>query len=808
MALFTDFRHALRALGRDRGYTTVALLTLAFGIAVNTIIFSIVNSVLLRPLAYRDPGRLVVINEIVREVQQTYPILPVMGIHYLDWREKLTSFTGMGAIEVEQFSLTRAGQPAQLHGAAISASVLPLLGVQPQLGRNFTAEDDQPGHEHVVIISDALWRSRFHADPALLGRTLMLDGTPHTVLGVLPPSFRFPKGAGSGMMGTFPGRGDVFRPIALRRNDDGGFNYTVIARLRPGVSEAAALAELNVLQVDIAKHMPEKMHLAAAITPLSEELTGGVRTGLLMLFGAVGAVLLIVCVNLANLALARATGHGRELAIRSALGASRGSLVRYILAESLCLGLAGGAAGIAIAWAGLRAVLASAPFDLPRLEEIHVDARALLFALGASLASGILFGILPALRASASDPQQALRAGSHTTTEGRHGLLTRDLLVGFEAALSAVLLIVAGLLIGSFTRLLSVDKGFNADRLITAEINLPTASYHDDKDRAAYYDKLNAALENMPGVTQAGLISQLPLQGETWVNLIRREGDKRPQFELPPINMRFSSPHYFETMGIPLVAGSTFTGADRGRKVAIISERVAREVWPGENALGKRFDDGEGNKSLITVVGVVRDVRVGLDKKPVFTMYVPYWQQNQPHMYAVLRTAMDPRGIAPALRAAVSSVDPDTVIGEMKTMQNVVSESVAQQRFQMRLIAGFAASALLLACLGIYGVVAWSVARRKNEIGLRMALGAGASGVERMVVAHALRPVLAGLLAGIIAALALGRVLTSLLFGVSAHDPLTIIAVTVVLAVVAAVACWLPAHRATRADPLKALRYE
>jgi len=804
-----DVRHAVRGLARDRGYTVIALLTLAFGIAVNTVIFSIVDAVLLRPLRFRDPGQLVVINEVIPEMSQLYPRLPVNARHYFEWREKGKSFSEMGIIDARDFNLTGAGQPEQLKGARISASVLPMLGVQPELGRNFTAEDDQPGHEHVVIISDALWSRRFHRDPGILGRTLTLDETPHTVIGVLPASFEFPKGQADPLT-RLPERSEIFRPTGFRRDAIdwfGQFNYSVIARLRPGVPPQKALAEVNVIQSDIVKHVPQKMHLTAYLAPLQEQITGPVRKGLLILFAAVGAVLLIVCVNLANLALARATGRGRDLAIRGALGASRVDLVRYILAESLCLGLAGGAAGLALAWGGLRAVLAYAPVDLPRIDEVHLDAQALLFALAASVLSGILFGILPALRASAADPQQALRAGSHTVTEGRHGLVTRDLLVGFEAALSAALLIVAGLLIGSFARLLQVDKGFDAERLIAAEVNLPSKRYEDGKRREQYYRQLEAKLESIPGVRRAALVSHLPLQGETWVDLMKKEGDNRPMTELPPINVRFCSGDYFRTMGIPLVAGRAFVDSDRNRKVGIVSEIVARQVWPGENAIGKRFGDGD-DKDLMEVVGVVRDVRVGLDKKPVLTEYQPYWQRSETSMNVVLRTAMDERAIAPGVRDAIWSIDPDTVIGEMQTMQKIVSRSVGQRKFQVQLIAGFAAAALLLACIGIYGVVAWSTARRKNEIGIRMALGARSGGVERMVMANGMRPVLAGLAVGIGAALALGRVLGSVLFGISAHDPLTIISVACILAGTAALACWVPARRATRADPLDALRYE
>jgi putative ABC transport system permease protein len=809
-ALWNDLRQSMRALLRDRGYTTVALLTLAFGIAANTIIFSVVDAVLLRPLTYRDPGRLMVINEVVPEVAQNYPRLPVAARHFFEWRDRCTSFTQFSLIEATSFVLTHAGEPERVNGARVSANLLTMLGVRPQLGRRFLEEEDQPGRNHEAIVSDALWNRRFHRDPTLVGRAITLDGSPLTVVGILPASFHFPKSNGSQLV-NFPRNADVFQPIALKRDDSdwfGEFNYVGIGRLRPNVPERKALAEMNVVQANIATHFPDKMHLRAAMTPLQEEMTGKARKGLVILFAAVGAVLLIVCVNLANLGLARAAGRGRDLAIRTALGAGRAQLVRYILGESLLVGLVGGAAGVALAWAGLRAVLLYAPLDLPRLDEIHLDASAVLFAAGLSLLTGILFGILPAWRASAADPQMALRATSRTVTEGRRGLLTRELLVGFESGLSAVLLVLAGLLIGSFVRLLNVDKGFNADRLIAVEINLPQNGYGKSEQRESYYRQLVAKMQTLPGVTTAAIISTLPLQGEDWVDVMQRQGEHLPMAELPMTNMRFCSSDYFHTMGIPFLAGGGFSEADRKRSVAVVSEAAARRVWPGQNPIGKRFNRGDPDEPPFEVIGVVRDVRTGLAQQPVVTAYFPYWYRNRLAMNVVLRTSSDPRSVAPAVRSAVWNIDPDTVVGEIRTMENVVSSSVGQNRFQVILIAGFAASALLLSCLGIYGVVSWSVTRRRNEIGVRMALGATSGNVQRMVVAQGLRPVLAGLALGIAAALASGRVLSSLLFGVSPRDPWTIGTVVVVLATVAALACYIPARRTTLADPLDALRYE
>jgi putative ABC transport system permease protein len=800
--------YAIRNLLRDRGYTSVALLTLAFGIAVNTVIFSIVDGVLLRPLALREGGRLVVINEALPELAN-YPRLPVNARHFFEWRERSSSFSELAIIDGRHFVLTRAGEPEQVTGAKVSTNFLSMLGVQPQLGRSFLEEEDQAGHDRVAVISDALWSRKFHRDPSLVGRSITLDGASRVVVGILPASFHFPRL--DSRFADIPRKADILVPAAFDRAGLewlGEFNYSVIGRLNPGVTLQQVRAEMEVLQASIATHFPEKLHLRAVITPLQDDMVGGVRRGLLILFGAVGAVLLIVCVNLANLSLTRVAGRRRDLAIRTALGAGRGQLIHSVLAESLCIAVAGGGAGIALAWAGLRAVMRYAPVDLPRVEDVHLDAGALLFATALSIVTGLLTGILPAWRAASADPQESLRGTSHTATEGRSGLHTRNLLVGFESALSAVLLIAAGLLIASFVHLLNVDKGFEADRLIAVEINLPGKTYGEEKQRETYYRELIAKVQALPGVASAALISHLPLEGQDWGDFIHRPGDNRPNFRQPSADYRFCSPAYFRAMGIPLVAGTTFTEADRNRNPVVISEAAARAAWGNENPIGQKFRPGDDQAPPFEVVGVVRDVRVGMAEKPVATVYAPYWYRSRTAMNVVVRTSLAPRALAPAIRSAVWGLDPDTVIGEVRTMQNVVSDSVGQRRFQMWLVSGFAASALLLACIGIYGVVSWSVSRRTNEIGIRMALGARSADVHRMIMSQALRPVAGGLVLGVGAALALGRVQNSLLFGVSPRDPLTILAVAALLSGVATLACYIPSRRAARDDPLEALRWE
>ena len=810
MSLWTDLRQALRGLRRDRAYTTVALLTLAFGIAANTVIFSIVDGVLLRPLSYPEPDRLVVVNEIVPELAGQYPRLPVSAKHYFEWRDRSSTFEQIGIVDGGRWVLTGDGEPEQLEGARVSANLLPMLGARPVLGRLFRDEEDQPGRDNVVVISHALWTRRFNGDAGVIGRSLTIDGVPRTIVGVLPAGFHLPKSQPGGIA-RFPDKADAFKPIAFDRAALrwwGELNYSVIGRLQAGVPQEQALAELNVIQAAIATHLPDKLHLSAYVAGLQEEVTGTSRTPLFFLLGAVGAVLLIVCVNLANLALARGAARVHDLAIRGALGATRWQLVRGILAESLSLGVLGGLLGAALAWAGLKVILLRAPIDLPRLDEIHLDARVLLFALGLSVLTGLLFGLLPAWRAAATDPQRSLRDGGRGTTDGKGGRMVRHALVAAESALGAVLLVVAGLLIGSFFQLLAVDKGFDTERLLATPLTLPQKAYSSPELREIYYRQLVAKLQAMPGVTEAAVVSRLPLHGEDWVDMVQKQGENRSIAELPPVNYRFCSPQYFKTMGIRFVAGGGFTEADRERNFAVISEAAAAAIWPGEDPVGKKFNRGSPDERPFEVAGVVRDVSVSLDKKPVVTVYVPYWVRNRPFMSVVLRTRTDPRAVGRSLRQAVWSLNPDTVVGDVQTMDTLVSESVAGRRFQVVMTAGFAASALLLACVGIYGVVAWSVARRRNEIGVRMALGARRGDVLRMVVGQGLRPVLAGLALGMVAALALSGVVNSLLFGMSARDPLTYLVVAVTLAAVGAIACYIPARRATSGDPLRALRYE
>jgi predicted permease len=808
--MWNDIRYAFRTLLRERGFATMAVLSLAVGIGANTAIFSVVNGVLLRPLPYRDPERLVAIREVVPKLAHLYPTLPVNFSHYYEWSKRCSALESIAIVESSAPNLTGAGEPELLNGALVSASVFRVLGVSPRLGRGFLDEEDPEGHNQVAVISDSLWKRRFSADPAIVGRKITLNGRPHVVVGVLPPGFQFPGQNDLWIRAGLGTHTEVYQPLGYSKDDfeeiNGDYNYAAIARLRPGVSREKALAELNVIQADISKRIPEKMDLHAVMSSLHEDIVGQSRRGLVVLLGAVAAVLLILCVNLANLSLARAAGRARESAIRTALGAGRAQLVRQTLTESLVLALAGGVLGIALAAWGVPVLVHAAPLDLPRLGEVSLDGRVLAFALLISTVTGVAFGILPALRTAGAHPQEALKSGSYTTTEGRRGVGLRGVLVGVEAALSAVLLITAGLLIGSFVRLMHVDKGFDVERVLAVHVAMPSTKYTEKAQQTAFFDHLLEKARRLPGVLSAGMVSALPFEGESWVDLAATEGDQRPLFERPMVNVRFVSPDYFKTLRIPLREGQPFDDSQRNRKVVIVSEGTARRLWPGRSPLGRRMLH---NETLEEVVGVTADVRsTSLDKDPVSIVYVPYWQRPRLSAALLVRTAMDPRGIAAGLRETIHQVDADVPVPEMQTLEEAMSDSVAQRRFQMTLVVLFAAAALALAGFGIYGVVSYSVARRRTEMGIRMALGAGTADLQRMVLWQGIRPVVAGLAVGIAAALAAGRILSSLLFQVSARDPLTIGGVALVLLAVSVVAALVPARRATRVDPTKALRFE
>jgi putative ABC transport system permease protein len=803
-----DLRYAFRTLWKDRGFAAMAVLSLAVGIGANTAIFSLVNGVLLRPLDFPDPERLVSIKLSSPQFAGGRN-LPINVAQLAAWRKRTQFFESIGAYRNATMSLTGDGHPELVGAAVVSANLFHVLGVSPQLGRTFVDEEDLAGQDHVVLIADSLWRRRFGADPTIVGRKLNLRGSSYTVVGVLPAGFAFPKepqDLGHRMTAEM----EIFRPIGYRPDDlvfeVGDLNYAAIARLKPGVPGPRALADLASVESAMEREIHAKVSLIPEIGSLQQSMTGDVRQSLLVLMAAVGSVLLVLCVNLANLSLSRAAGRNRDAAIRTALGATRGDLARQSLAETAILSILGGAFGILLASAGLKGLIAAAPVDLPRLSEVTLDVWVLGFAVALSLATGLLFGTLPAVRSAAAvSVFDTLRAGG-ANTAGRGGLRLRNLLVSLEVGLCAALLVTAGLFLASFVRLTTIPKGFDIERVLAVDVLLPYAKYSKDEDTTRFFSRLLDQAKALPGVEAASISSYLPLRGESWVDILRVENDSRPEAQLPSANLRFISPGYFRTLRIPLRKGRDFETTDQNRKVAVISESLARKLWPGQDPIGRKLMDiGKPHE----VVGVVGDARsTSLDQSPVDMLYIPLWQRPQNSSSVLVRTAMDSAGIASALRAAVWAVDKDVPVPLEHTLTQIMSESVARRRFQMTLVVLFAAAALVLAALGTYGVVSYTVTRRRPEIGIRMALGAGRGSVLGLILRQGMTPVFAGLAGGAIAALWIGQYVSSLLFEVSPHDPTAFAISATVLAVVSAAACWIPAQRATRVNPIEALRVE
>jgi putative ABC transport system permease protein len=811
---YHDFRFALRALAKDRQFTLLAILALALGIGAQAAVFSLVNGILLRPLAYRDPGKLYAVQEVVPQLSQFYPVLPVNGGHYVEWTQLCTSCESIALIDTDDSSLNLAGsgEPEQLYGQKVTSNYFSLLGIAAQIGRAFGPPDAEAGHDKVVVISDSLWQRKFGGDPNVIGKSITLNDTPFTVIGVLPAWFRAPAWQLLGL--PMKDRVDIFQPWPLKGIDweeAGDFNFSAVLRLKPGATPAKATAELNVIEAQISATLKGENHidLFVRLSPLQEKITSQERSGLWLLLGAVGAVLLIVCVNLGNLMLARALGRTRETAVRIALGASRSRVVRALLLECLVLAFAGGLLGIALAETLVRLLVSIAPVNLPRLSEVHVDWRVLLFALTAAIISGLFFGVFPAWRLTRVDPQDAMRSGSRGSTDSGGAMRMREILVSVEVGLSCMLLIVAGLLLASFVRLMRVDRGFEVQNILTAQLSPSGPRYDDDVKRQILYHDIVAKLATEPGVVSAGLISVLPLNGQLWADAISVPGDTRPVLERPIAAYRPVTPDYFRTMGIRLIAGRTIAETDQPRKVAVISQHTAEAVWPHQDPIGKQFRRGDPHEPLLEIIGVVADVRATtLQDAPGLMVYVPYWDRVPWSAQIAARAAGDPVAIAGAIRDAVWSVDSQLPVSNIETMQQIQSKSLSERRFQIALLALFAGSALLLAALGIYGVLAFSVARRTNEIGIRMALGAQQSNIVSMVMRRGLVPVAFGLAAGVAGALALGKLLSGLLFAISPYDWRTILAVIIVTMLCALAACWLPARRATQVDPLVALRYE
>ena len=794
--LAQDVRYGVRTLRRSPGFTIVAALTLALGIGATTAMFTVVHAVLLRALPYPRSDRLVRLAYDYRN----NPFVPRPGIPDRQWvetRSRFRTLSSVGATAPDLTTLTGAGDPVRLREAKVSAGVFQTLGIAPGIGRPFTLDDERVGGEPIVILSDALWRERLGADPAIVGRSITLDGVRHTVIGVMPPRFAYPPDA------------RLWRPMRLQLMPNRSWMLSVVGRLADGATQAQAVAELAAM----AEPQKGKDSVIARVTPLKDTVVGDVTRSLLVFAGAVALVLLIACANVANLLLMRATSRQREMAVRAALGADRRRLIRQLVTESAVLWVGAGAAGAALAVAGVRALLALAPAGrIPRQGEIGVDATALSFALGVSLVTGVVFGLVPAIRATRSSVRDALAATARTMA-GRDGGL-RSALVVSEIALALVLLAGAGLMVQSFLKLRRVELGFRPAGLAAMTVDLPDATYRSADAMQAVHQSMLERLARIPGVESVAAVNFIPLGGAQIRGDFKLEGGRAS----PPgylVAKPAASPGYFRTMGIRLRQGREFTPQDVGSSpgVVIVSQSVADQMWPGVSAVGQRvsMQDVPGPGDWLTVVGVVDDVgQTSIDTHREPAIYQPIRQLTQTffleHMSFVVRATGDPAALVPAMRRAMHDVDANQPIGSMGTVESAISATVAEPLFQARLIVVFSVFALVLAAIGIYGVVAYSVAERTHEIGIRVALGAGRGNVIGMVLRRLLVLVVPGVALGIAGALATTRVLSSLLFEVTPNDPATFIGVAVLLAAVAIAAGLVPARRASRVDPLVALR--
>ena len=799
-----DVRFGARQLRKHPAFTAAAALTLALGIGANTAIFSLVDGVLLRPLPYPEPGRLVV-------VLQSYPSIGLgrWGISqflFASFRDQARSFERMAAHTETGLTLTGLDAPVRLQGAYVTAGFFEVLGVQPAQGRSFLPEEDVPGKNVVCILSDRLWRAQFGGDPGIVGRSLRLNDAPLQVVGVMPPGFQFPS----------PDT-DVWIPLGLNPQRRFGFMYAGIARLKEGASAAHAEAETTAIQWNLARQSenppPPGADMKTIVMPLHEAVTQRARKPLLVLLGAVGLVLLIACANIANLLLGRLAARRREIALRIGLGASARRIVTQLLTESLLLALLGGIAGAALAvwWVALIGRL---PLEgVPRSADVHVNTTALVFTAAVALATGILFGLAPALRAGRLAPGGALREGLRSTASPSSRRLNHSL-VAAQVALSLVLLIGAGLLLKSFARLLAVNPGFRTENLLTLRISLSQRSYDSPAKLIQFYDTLAERVRGLPGVRAAGLVSKLPVQadgGDADGYVV--EGREEPGSAQPNALMHAAFPGYFQALGIPLLRGRDFTNSDgtESEPVAIVDATLARRYWPEGEAVGKRIRFGwdTSARAWMTIVGVAGDVKhSGLMASAYPHLYMPARQQPErvPQMYLAVRTSADAPETAKALRAVVRALDPSVPVFAVRTMPEILAASLNSQRLTNILLGSFAGMALLLAAVGIYGVMSLSVAGGTQEFGIRMALGAQRADVFRLVLGQGMAIAAAGVGAGVLVALGLARSLRTLLFEVSPADPATFAAVTLVLGAAALAACYLPARRATRVDAMVALR--
>ncbi len=803
-----DLRVAIRSLLKRPSFSALAILTLALGIGATTTIFSIVNAVIVRPLPYSDPERLVMVFENSISGNPKNVVAPA---NFLAWQDEAESYEYLAAFGNSPVHLTGVENPEELSALRVSASYFPALGMGAVLGRTFTQEEDRPGGERVAILSDRLWNRRFGGDTKIIGKRIELNQIPHTVVGVMPSDFH-----NVSMEFRIAGRAELWLPIAFDESARswGGRYLHVIGLLDPGVPFDRAQSEMNTIATRLEQAFPDRNKgWGVNVVPLHEHTVGGIRPALVVLFGAVALVLLIGCVNVANLLLTRGAERQREIAIRSSLGASRARVLRQLLIESLLLAGAGGVLGLALGYMGAELLLPLLPQDisLPRRGEIHIDGWVAAFAFGVSLLSGMVFGLVPAWGASKTHLVENLKEGGARTSAGLHGHRFRGSLVAIEMALALVLLTGAGLLIKSLSNLSRVNPGITTENVVTARIVLPSSRYPEHQ-KIAFFDRLFERLEALPGAGAIGGITWLPLSGmRSATSFWRGDQPEPPPDEQPTTDIRIISPTYFQTMGIPLLQGRLFDKRDRSDapQVIIVNKTLADQFYPDEDPLGKQLVYSWGEPVVGEIVGIVGNVlHGGVDQESRPAVYRPYAQEQTGLLHVVVRTSSDPQQMVAPLARELHALDPDLPLASVRTLDEMLSSSVSTRRIQTTVLSLFAAAALLLAAIGIYGVISYSVSQRLQEMGIRMALGAQGSDVLKLVIQQGMGFTLLGALVGTVVALAASRLFTSLVFGVSTTDPAIYLSTLVFLIGIALVACWIPAKRATKIDPIVALRYE
>jgi putative ABC transport system permease protein len=814
--LLQDIRYGFRMLRKSPGFTFVALLTLALGIGANTAIFSVVNATLLRPLTYEDPNQIVLVWGTNPHGFGWRGKTGFSAPNYVDYKEQNKVFAEMGAfIGSSGFTLTGTDAAEHMTSGNVTSDFFKVLKVQPILGRSLIPEDEQVGRDHVVVLSHRLWQRRFGASPNIVGQTIQLDATPYTVVGVLPPGFEF-------SIPDFFGRKDLWVP-AILPNDERSHNYiSVLARLKPGVTLRMAQADLDTITARLtAEYSHDMPGFGTRLVPLHEQIVGDIRPVLLILFGAVGFVLLISCANVANLQLARASTRQKEIAVRAALGASRGRLVRQLLTESMLLAVIGGALGLLIGSWGIKLLTGLQPASLLPVTNVTIDFTVLGYSLVLSVITGILFGFAPALQSKPTHLSESLKEGGRSSAGGDSGRHIRGLLTISEIALSLILLIGAGLLIRSFIGLLMVDPGFETTNILTVPMDLPGYAYPETTRQAEFYTEVMERIRALPGVTAVGATSDLPPTKNSHSSSFTIEGSPplAPGNEASSVQDHLATPQYFRAMGIPLVTGRAFSEADNSSApaVAMINQMFARRFFPNQNPVGQRlrFDSSKTPNPWITIVGVVGDVRgFGLDKQPSSEIYLAYQQPNVwdrsplPYLYLVVHTAGEPNSAAASVLGAVHEFDKNLPLPRAQTMEDILAASIGARRFNTVLLGVFAGLATILAAVGIYGMISYSVAQRTREIGIRMALGARRVDVIKLVLRNGMILALSGVAIGLAGAFALTRLMTTLLFGVTPTDAVTYAIVSASLLAVALLACYIPARSAAKVDPLVALRYE